>query len=198
MQQPGSEQQDEAAAQEAPSPIFGQQEQMAAQNTSSSSLEQQLAEAQQQQQDYLDALRRSQADFLNYKRRVAQEQAEACMAAQASLLETLLPVLDDLGRALEAAPPELAEQPWVQGIHLVAKRLVTTLQPLGIWQIGSPGEPFDPQWHEAIMTERRVDLPEGTVTQVTRPGYAFRARVLRPAQVVVAAPEPPAAAPSEG
>lgn len=203
MQQPGSEQQDadaqqdETAAQEAPPPSLEQSDTMAAQNRSSSSLEQQLAEAQQQQQDYLDALLRAQADFINYKRRAAQEQAEARLAAQAELLETLLPVLDDLGRALEAAPPELAAQPWVQGIHLVAKRLVTTLQQLGIRQIGSPGEPFDPKWHEALMTEHRADMPAGTVAYVTRPGYVFRNRVLRPAQVVVAAPEPTAVVPSD-
>ncbi len=161
------------------------------------SLEGQLAEAQQQQQAYLDALRRAQADFINYKRRAAQERAEACIAAQAEMLEMLLPVLDDLGHALESAPADLAEQPWVQGIHLVARRLTQTLQQLGIQQIGAPGEAFDPRWHEAVMTERRADLPAGTVAQVTRPGYVFGERVLRPAQVVVAAPEAAAVAPSE-
>lgn len=161
------------------------------------SLEEQLAGAQQQQQECLDALRRAQADFINYKRRATQERVEARVAAQVELLETLLPVLDDLGRALEAAPAELAEQPWVQGVHLVARRLTQALQQLGIRQIGEPGEAFDPRWHEAVMTERRADLPAGTVAQVTRPGFVFGERVLRPAQVVVAAPEATAVAPSE-
>jgi molecular chaperone GrpE len=165
----------------------------------SESLEQQLAAAQHQRQDCVDALLRAQADFLNYKRRALQEQAEARVAAQSELLEALLPVLDDLGRALEAAPANLARAAWVQGISLVARRLLTTLQQLGVQQIGVPGEPFDPHRHEAIMTEPRADLPEGAIVQVTRPGYALDQRVMRPAQVIVAAaPEATAVAPSEG
>jgi molecular chaperone GrpE len=149
------------------------------------SLEQQLAEVQEQKQTCLDALLRSQADFSNFKRRATQEQAEARGAAQAALLETLLPVLDDLGRALESAPAKLANQPWVQGIRLVAKQLSKTLQQLGVRQIGSQGEDFDPRWHEAIMIEPHPDLPEGTIVQVSRPGYALGDRIIRPAQVVV-------------
>lgn len=163
-----------------------------------SSLEQQLAEAQQQQQECLDVLRRTQADFINYKRRALQEQVEARAASQGELLETLLPVLDDLGRALEATPTELADQSWVQGLHLVARRLGQTLQQIGVEQVGLPGEVFDPRWHEAVLTEPRSDMPEGTVVHVARPGYALGERVLRPAQVVVAAPEATVVAPSEG
>jgi molecular chaperone GrpE len=163
------------------------------------SQEQEIAEIQQQQQDCLDMLLRTQADFINYKRRAVQEQAEARGAAQEEVLITLLPVLDDLGRALESTPPELAEEPWVQGIHLVARRLRQTLQQLGVQEVGSPGESFDPYWHEAVMTDPRSDLPEGTVVHVTRPGYALGEHVLRPAQVIVAAaPEATAVTPSEG
>lgn len=185
MQQPAPEQQatdtqHEAVSQQAEGP----------------SLEQQLAEAERQRQECQDSLLRTQADFVNYKRRAAQEQAEARVAAQGEILEALLPVLDDLGRALESAPAELAQQPWVQGIHLVARRLTTVLQHLGVQQIGSPGESFDPRWHEAIMTERRSDMPEGTVVRVTRPGYALGERILRPAEVVVATASEPATAQS--
>ncbi|HLW00429.1 MAG TPA: nucleotide exchange factor GrpE [Ktedonobacterales bacterium] len=188
MQPPESEQQtDDAQHDEAP------------QEMEALSLEQQLADARQQRQECFDALLRSQADFLNYKRRALQDQAEARVAAQQELLEKLLPALDDLGRALEAAPAELAEQPWVQGLHLVARHLAMTLQQLGVRQIGSPGEAFDPHRHEAVMTERRADLPEGTVIEVTRPGYALGDRVLRPSQVIVAAaPETTAVAPTDG
>ena len=163
------------------------------------SLEQQLADVHQQRQECFDALQRAQADFLNYKRRAVQDQAEARVAAQRELLETFLPVLDDLGRALEAAPAELDQQPWVQGIHLVARRLKMLLHQLGVRQLGLLGEAFDPHLHEAIMTERRSDVPEGTVVHVTRPGYTLVNQVIRPAQVVVAAaPEPTVAAPSDG
>lgn len=149
-------------------------------------LEQQLETAQYKAEEYLDRLRRTQADFVNYRRRVSQEQSEERTTSQASLLGELLPVLDDLRRALLAAPPELTQHPWVQGVFLVEKRLTTTLEQLGIRQIGTSGDVFNPHWHEALMGEPRQDLPEGTVISVVRPGYALRERVIRPAQVVIA------------
>ncbi len=145
-----------------------------------------LPAEQQEVEECLDLLRRTQADFVNYRRRMSQEQAEVRIAAQSALLSHLLPALDDLGRALGAAPPELATHPWVQGLFLVARRLTTLLDQLGVRQIGTPGELFDPHRHEAITTEARADVPEGTILHVTQPGYALGERVIRPAQVVVA------------
>lgn len=137
-------------------------------------------------EECLDLLRRTQADFVNYRRRMSQEQAEGRIAAQIALLSRLLPVLDDLGRALGAVPPELATHPWVQGLLLVERRLTTLLDQLGVRQIGTPGERFDPRWHEAITTEARADVPEGTILRVALPGYVMGERVIRPAQVSVA------------
>ena len=148
--------------------------------------EQRLNEERQKAEACLDLLRQTQADFVNYRRRMSQEQAEARIAAQSELLSRLLPVLDDLGRALRAVPPELTAHPWVQGLFLVARRLTTQLDQLGVRQIGRPGEPFDPRWHEAITTEVRADVPEGTILEVVQPGYALGERVIRPAQVSVA------------
>ena len=157
---------------------------------SSTLLEQQLAAEQQKAQAYLDMLRRTQADFVNYKRRMSQEQTEGHVTAQRTLLETLLPVLDDLGRALESVPPDVAQHPWTQGILLTAKRLTEALHQLGVRQVGASGERFDPRWHEALMTESRLDVPEGTIARVIRPGYALGDRIIRPAHVIVAhAPE---------
>ena len=147
---------------------------------------QQPTTEQQKTDEYLDLLRRTQADFINYRRRVSQEQAEERTIAQSALLSQVLPVFDDLGRALASAPPELAEDPWVQGLFLIARRLTTLLDQLGVRQIGTPGEPFDPRKHEAIMTEVRADTPEGTILRVTQPGYALGERIIRPAQVSVA------------
>ncbi len=159
--------------------------------TVSAQVEQRLTAEQQKAEECLDLLRRTQADFVNYRRRMSQEQAEGRIAAQSALLSHLLPVLDDLGRALGAAPPELATHPWVQGLFLVERRLTTLLDQLGVRRIGAPGEPFDPRWHEAITTEVRADVPEGTILRVTQPGYVLGERVIRPAQVVVArAPSP--------
>jgi len=147
--------------------------------------EQQLNEAQQKADEYLDLLRRTQADFINYRRRVNQEQAEARTNAQVALLNQLLPVLDDFERALEVTPEDLAKHPWVQGLFLVTRRLTTVLDQLGVQQIGAPGEQFDPRRHEAITLEERADVPEGTILQVARAGYALGERVIRPAQVIV-------------
>lgn len=152
---------------------------------------QQLANEQQKSETYLDLLRRTQADFVNYRRRVSQEQAEGRIAAQSALLAQMLPVLDDLQRALRAAPAELSAHPWVQGMLLVERRLNTQLGQLGVRRVGEPGEMFDPRWHEAVTTETHADVPEGTIVHVTQPGYAVGERLVRPAQVCVAGPPSP-------
>ena len=184
MQQNGQEQQERKRLQ-----LTGEQSEREVEPNSatfSAQLEQQLTAEQQKVEECLDLLRRTQADFVNYRRRMSQEQAEVRIAAQSALLSQLLPVLDDLRRALEAAPPELATHSWVQGLFLVARRLTTLLDQLGVRQIGTAGELFNPHWHEAITTEERADVPEGTIVRVAQPGYAQGERVIRPAQVVVA------------
>ena len=184
MQQNGQEQQERSRLQQ---PVE-QPEREGEPNSAliSAQGEQRLPAEQLKTEECLDLLRRTQADFVNYRRRMSQEQAEGRIAAQIALLSRLLPVLDDLGRALGAIPPELAMHPWVQGLLLVERRLTTLLDQLGVRQIGTPGEPFDPRWHEAITTEARADVPEGTILRVALPGYVMGERVIRPAQVSVA------------
>jgi molecular chaperone GrpE len=184
MQQNGQEQQERSRLQQ---PVE-QPEREGEPNSAliSAQGEQRLPAEQLKTEECLDLLRRTQADFVNYRRRMSQEQAEGRIAAQIALLARLLPVLDDLGRALGAVPPELAMHPWVQGLLLVERRLTTQLDQLGVRQIGTPGEPFDPRWHEAITTEARADVPEGTILRVALPGYVMGERVIRPAQVSVA------------
>lgn len=149
-------------------------------------LQLQLEAEQKKSEEYLDALRRMQADFINYKRRTIQEQQEARASAESSVIERLLPVLDDLGRALDATPTEYADQSWVEGIFLVRRRLFSTLEQIGVRQVGSVGEAFDPHLHDALMTQSGTGSPMGTVVQVTRSGYALGERIIRPAQVIVA------------
>jgi molecular chaperone GrpE len=195
MQQNGQEQQERSHLQQ----TAGQPEQEGEPNAATSAqLEQQLTTEQQKVRECQDLLLRTQADFANYRRRMSQEQVEGRSAAQSALLSQILPVLDDLERALEAAPPELATHPWAQGLFLVARRLTTLLNQLGVRQIGTPGESFDPRWHEAITTEARADVPEGTILRVSRPGYAQGERIIRPAQVSVAgSPSPKSDAPAQ-
>jgi molecular chaperone GrpE len=151
-----------------------------------SELQRQLEAEQARADECLNLLQRTQADFINYKRRTAQEQNEGRTAAQAAILAQILPVLDDLGRAIQSIPPELRNNSWVQGILLVAKRLSDVLEQSGVRQIGQPGEKFDPHWHEAISKETRSDVPEGSILQVYQPGYVLGDRIVRPAQVAVA------------
>jgi molecular chaperone GrpE len=196
MQQNGQEQQDQRPQQQAAEQP--EREGEPSSSTVSAQLEQRLTAEQQKAEECLDLLRRTQADFVNYRRRMGQEQAEGRIAAQSAILSQMLPVLDDLRRALEAAPPELATHPWVQGLYLVARRLTTLLDQLGVRQIGTTGESFDPRWHEAITREARADVPEGTILHVAQPGYALGERVIRPAQVSVAStPSPVSDAPAQ-
>ncbi len=193
MQQNGEQQQEYEHPQQPPT--LPEQAIESKIETDSSQAEQQLTTEQQKTEECLDLLRRTQADFINYRRRTSQEQAEVRSTAQSALLVQLLPVLDDLGRALEAAPSEFHTHPWVQGLFLVARRLATQLEQLGVRPIGAQGERFDPHRHEAVTAEASTDLPEGTVLHVIQPGYALGERIIRPAQVSVASRPVPIHAP---
>jgi molecular chaperone GrpE len=154
-------------------------------------LQQQLQDERNKAEEYLDLLRRSQADFINYRRRMTQEQDENRASAQVGVLQQILPVIDDLDRALAVVPPELANNPWVQGVVLASRRIDSTLERLGVREIGKPGEQFDPRWMEALASESKPGVPEGTILTVARPGFALGDRLIRPAQVIVAGASAP-------
>jgi molecular chaperone GrpE len=150
-------------------------------------LHQQLEATQAQADEYLDDLRRERAAFQNYKKRQANERAELRKMAVASLLNQILPVLDDLQRALEAVPEDQSEQPWIAGILLIQRKLHTTLEAVGVVTIDAePGQPFDPFVHEAVTYEEQEDHQEGEIIAVVQKGYKLDQRVLRPAMVRVA------------
>jgi molecular chaperone GrpE len=159
-----------------------------------------LAEEQQRKAEaYLDLAQRAQADFANYKRRTTLELEQKIRDANGGLLTQLLPVIDDLQRALGSVPADLAEQAWPQGIGLIGQKLDRILQQQGLEQIGSEGDHFDPRVHEAVAYEEHPVYDEGQVASVYRVGYRLNDRVLRPAQVVVArgSSRPPASAGGE-
>jgi molecular chaperone GrpE len=156
------------------------------QSESVAQLQQQLQDEHNKAEEYLDLLRRSQADFINYRRRMTQEQDENRASAQVSVLQQILPVIDDLDRALAVVPPELTNNAWVQGVVLASRRIDSTLERLGVREIGKPGEQFDPRWMEALASESKPGVPEGTILTVARPGFALGDRLIRPAQVIVA------------
>jgi molecular chaperone GrpE len=136
----------------------------------------------------LDLLRRERADFLNYKRRVERERAEDRERIHADMVERLLPLLDELERALLEIPDDLESHPWVQGTALSRHQLTDALQELGLERIGSEGEPFDPAQHEAIFYDTRPEAGDRTVGAVIRPGYRLGGRLLRPVRVSVIGP----------
>ncbi|MCX6022195.1 MAG: nucleotide exchange factor GrpE [Chloroflexi bacterium] len=142
----------------------------------------------------LDLLQRERANFVNYKRRTEQERAEDRERAVAATLLPLLPLLDDLDRAIVQRPDALADDAWAQGVALIRNRLRETLGKLGVVALGAVGEPFDPTLHEALFFEVRAG-GEPVVAEVLCPGYRIGERLIRPAQVRVSGP---AGAPESG
>ncbi|WP_406696328.1 nucleotide exchange factor GrpE [Singulisphaera sp. Ch08] len=146
----------------------------------------QVAAAEQQRDDYLAQLQRIQADAENFRKRLLRDQAEQQRYAPAPLLGALLPVLDNLERALEAARQQSEEGPLVQGVALVRSQLLDILGRFGLTPIGALDQPFDPDVHEAVQQQPRADATAGHVVEVLQPGYSMHDRVVRPAKVVVA------------
>ena len=144
-------------------------------------LEQALAEERKKAEDYLASWQRAQADFINYKRRTEQERLDFNRFANADIILSLLPVLDDLERALGAMPPKLAKHEWVEGIRLVERKFKTSLEGQAVTPIKALGEPFDPNFHEALRQDKGQ---EGIVIEEFQKGYMLGDRVLRPAKVV--------------
>ena len=142
-----------------------------------------ITEAQAKAQEYLDALQRERADFTNFRRRVEQEKSQLWQIASGDTIKKLLPVMDDLERALQHRP---ADDVWANGVEMVYRKFQSTLEKDGIKPIEAEGQPFDPNIHEAIMQEASDTHESGTVMLVLQQGYTLGERVLRPALVKVA------------
>jgi molecular chaperone GrpE len=134
---------------------------------------------------FRDLALRSQADFENYKKRAAREKEEAIKYANSSLLERLVPILDNFELGLTAARGEGEKSPIFSGMSMVLKQLDDFLAENGVQPIDAEGKKFDPNLHEAIAHEPSADAAEGTVLRQTRRGYRLKDRLLRPSSVVV-------------
>ena len=146
------------------------------------SLKKALAEEKEKAEGYLANWQRAQADFVNYKRRSEQEKEELGKFANAALMFSLLPILDDLERAFASIPPKLTKLSWADGVRLIERKLRASLEAQGLSQIKALGEPFDPNLHEAAMYTKGK---EGIVIEELQKGYKLHDRVIRPAMVVV-------------
>ena len=131
---------------------------------------------------------RLNADFDNFKKRTIREKEEALKYATEGLLERLVPVLDNFEMALMAAtgPQSGGLESLRTGVTMTGSQLRSVLSDAGLEEISSEGQPFDPNWHEAVSQLETSDTPEGTVVQQLRKGYKLKGRLLRPALVVVA------------
>jgi molecular chaperone GrpE len=132
--------------------------------------------------EYLDTLQRVKAEFDNYRKRVARDQRELAARANERVVGQLVPVLDDLERALEAAADH-EEAKLEEGVRLVHRALADALSREGLAEIPTDGK-FDPHTQEALLSQPS-DAEEGTVIQVLQKGYTLGDRVLRPARVVI-------------
>jgi len=147
-------------------------------------LDDQLAALASERDEYLDLLQRVQADFENYRKRAAREQERLVAHAHERLVRELLPILDDLERALEAAERH-EEAQLVEGVKLVEQALRRALAKEGLVEIPTDGA-FDPHVHEAMLTKPGNGTEPGAVLEVVQRGYRVGDRVVRPAKVIVA------------
>ena len=149
-------------------------------------LRQQLEESQVKADEYLEGWQRALAEFANYKKRVEKEQAQSYQIAAGSVIRRYLVVVDDLERALKNRPQEGEGAAWAEGIELIYRKLLGILEAEGVTQIDPQGEMFDPNFHEAVISEASDQFESGRIIEVLQKGYLQGERVLRPALVRVA------------
>ena len=147
-------------------------------------IEEQLAALEAERDEYLNDLKRVAADFENYRKRAARDQESLVARAHERLLKALIPILDDLERALEAAN-EHEEAKLEEGVALVHRSLADLLAREGLAEIETEGA-FDPHVHEALLAQPAEDAESGSVLQVLQKGYRLGDVVVRPARVIVA------------
>jgi molecular chaperone GrpE len=148
--------------------------------------EEALAQAEAQAQEYLDGWQRARAEFANYRRREEQRRKQSVADIASRVLGRFLPVLDDLERALASVPPEVRDNPWVEGLSMVAQKMLSGMEKEGVAVMPVElGDAFDPNLHMAVLHLPCDDYDEGQISMVLQRGYTIGERVLRPAMVQV-------------
>lgn len=169
----------EAEAQEAPVEAPALSDELTA-------AKEELEAALREKEELFSRYLRLQADFENYKRRTRQEMQQLAQIASEELVRKLLPVLDNLERALGAALQEAPSSALTQGVEMVVKQWQDILAKEGVAPIPAAGQPFDPTRHEAVVQEPAEGLPDNTVIEEMQKGYMFNGKVIRPSLVKVA------------
>ena len=184
MTDPAREQLDEVQLED-DAPELQSERDPRARSAEDESLDERLAAAEAKAEEHLNDLKRLAAEFENYRKRAARDQESVVRRANERLVKELLPVLDDLERALEAAETH-EEAKLEEGVRLVHRSLAAALEREGLEPIATDGK-FDPHVHEALLSQPS-EAEEGSVIEVLQKGYRLGDHVVRPARVVVAAP----------
>ncbi|MGB3716378.1 MAG: nucleotide exchange factor GrpE [Candidatus Promineifilaceae bacterium] len=152
-----------------------------------SELEENLAIAETQAAEYLDGWQRARADYSNARKRLERERAEAYGKAAIDYAKKVLPILDDLDRAIANVPDSVEQHEWYEGIILVSRKMHSILLDLDVERIEAVGQPFDPNIHEALSLTEAEGFESGTVVEELQTGYRLGDKVIRPTLVNVAA-----------
>lgn len=150
-----------------------------------SALRDRLKEKETEAAEYLDSLQRLQADFENYKKRTLKEQTEFLQVASKNLILELIPVVDNLERALNAGKEAKDSNSLSKGVEMVYAQLMDILEKAGVSEINPQGEEFNPHHHEAVMQVNSDKHADNTIVEVLQKGYLLKGRLLRPASVKV-------------
>jgi molecular chaperone GrpE len=153
-------------------------------------LQKQLLEKTKEAEEHYARLLRLAADMENLKKRQEKERSDLLLYANENLIKELLPVVDNLERALEHGRQAEAPESWLQGIDLVYQGFLKALAKFGATPLDSVGQQFDPAVHNAVMQEETTEVPDCTITKELHKGYLLNQRLLRPAMVVVARNNP--------
>ena len=144
-----------------------------------------LGRAQRERDEYLDLAQRTRADFDNYRKRVSKDTADALQRGKLDVARQLIPVIDNLERAMAAGDGASDPAALAKGVSLVHGELREALTRVGLTAFDPAGDRFDPAWHEAISTRAEQGSKPGTVLETLEPGYRLGEQLLRPARVVV-------------
>ncbi len=178
-----SEEQIEVVAEEADEAAGFEEE---AEDLEEETLESQLERALAQVDEFKAALQRERADFVNFRKRIEREKTEMRANSTANTVAQFLPILDDFDRALASTSQEMNDTEWLKGFSMIHKKFNDLLHQLGVEPIDPLGEPFDPNYHEAIGSEDSDEYDSGAVIHVLQKGYMLDSRCIRPAMVRVA------------
>lgn len=154
-------------------------------STGENDMKKKLKQKEKEVNDYVDKLQRTMAEFDNFRKRTTREKSMMYENGAKETLEKLLPIVDNFERALESVAEEQKESPFVQGIELIFKQLMSTLNDIGVEEIKAEGKEFDPNFHHAVTHADDDSLGENIVAEVFQKGYMYNDSVLRHSMVKV-------------